>query len=90
LAEDAYETNKDGWVSSENYVCSEVQVLECPPKLAIRNRPTVKSVVFKVKECDTLKERYDNSFVPRNAAAMKPGLVRKCWWSLYPRLAVYE
>lgn len=62
LVEDAYETNEDGWVSSENYVCSEVQVLEYPPKLAIRNRPTVKSVVFKVKECDTLKERYDNSF----------------------------
>ena len=31
-----------------------------------------------------------HSFSPRNAAALKPGLVRKCWRSLYPRLAVYE
>ena len=52
----------DGWTSSESYKCSKVRILEYLPKLAIRNRPTVKSVVFKVKECDTLKERYDNSF----------------------------
>jgi hypothetical protein len=53
---------EDGWTSSESYKCSKVRILEYLPKLAIRNRPTVKSVVFKVKECGTLKERYDNSF----------------------------
>ena len=48
LAEDAYETNKDGWVSSENYVCSEVQVLEYPPNGTTAEVPRSKIFYLKV------------------------------------------